>query len=192
MTEARFDAWRRSLDDLHHAELFRFLYEAELFLGRGMPSYCAVLDNPYVMLRLVKSLAHAAQWTESILTLLQKSLAAGTIKGLSLSPKLKCDPDFAQLVTAAGGSEQFAGNNPHGPAVEAELKQLLGDVAIQTTDDEREWRLLRVFYIVRNSTAHQIEDSLSFHHDRPFLLQLLQAVFIAYFVIEKRKKGAAP
>jgi hypothetical protein len=192
MTEDRFDNWRRNLDGLHHAELFRFLNEAELFLGRGMPSYCAVLDNPYVMLRLVKSLAHAGQWIESRLTFHQQGLATGKITGNTLSKKLQDDPSFRSLVAAAGGNSQFAGNNPHGAAVDAELRTLLTGIASQTTDDEKDWRILRLFYIVRNSTAHEIVETLSFHADRAFLTELLQVVFIACFVIEKRKLGAAP
>lgn len=187
-----FETWRRTLDGLHHAEWFRILLDAELFLGRGMPSYCPVLDNPYVLFRLVKVLGHAAQWCESRLTQFQSVLPSGTINGKSLSPKLKDDPQFAALVTAAGGKEPFAGHSPQGAAVDAELNALLSAIESQTTETEKVWRLLRVFYIVRNSTAHQIEESLAFHSNRDYLVRLIQAVMLAYFAIEKLKNGSAP
>lgn len=192
ITAERFDTWRRTLDGLHHAEWFRILLDAELFMGRGMPSYCPVLDNPYVLLRLVKVLGHAAQWCESRLTQFQSTLPTGTINGKSLSPKLKDDPQFAALVTTAGGREQFAGNNPQGSGVDSELNALLTAIGSQTTETEKVWRLLRVFYIVRNSTAHQIEESLAFHSNRDYLVGLIQAVLLAYFAIEKLKNGTAP
>jgi hypothetical protein len=189
ITEERFDNWRRTLDGLHHAEWFRILLDAEMFLGRGMPQYFPVLDNPYVLLRLVKVLGHAAQWCESRLTKFQNTLSAGTIKGKSLSPKLKDDPQFVALVTAAGGRDQFPGKNPQGSAVDIELKTLLTVIESQTTETEKLWRLLRVFYIVRNSTAHQIDPSLAFHTDRDYLVRLIQAVMLAYFAIEKLKNS---
>ena len=192
ITQERFDQWRRNLDGLHHAEFFRFLLDAELFLGRGMPSYCAVLDNPYVLLRLVKVLSHAAQWCESRLTDFQRLLPPGTISGLSLSKKLQDDPMFATLVSAAGDKHLFAGSCPNGTAVDTELTSLLTDIETQTTDTEKEWRLLRSFYIIRNSTAHQIEESLSFHVNRDYLVKLIQAVLLANFAIEKLNKGSAP
>ena len=161
VTDARVDQWRRNLDGLHHAELFRLLYEAELFYGQGMPEYCAVKDHPYIMLRLVKTLAHAGQWVESRLTALQKSLPAGTIGGSTLSPKLSDDPAFGPLVHAAGSKQNFSGNCPKTKtAVDAELLQLLVDLQIQTAVDQRDWRTLRIFYIIRNCTAHQIDESL--------------------------------
>ena len=188
ITTQRFDHWRQTLDPLHHAELFRFLYESEVFLGRGMPNYKAVLDNPYVMLRLVKSLAHAAQWIESRLSLCQDSLPAGTISRPTLSFKLQDDPDLAPLVTAAGSGQQFSGSNPRTATdVATQLRTLLADIPSQATDEEKEWRILRIFYIVRNATAHEIEEALAFHSDRALLTELLQVVFIGCFVIEKRK-----
>lgn len=192
ITEERFDNWRRTLDGLHHAEWFRLLLDAELFMGRGMPSYYPVLDNPYILLRLVKVLGHAAQWCESCLTVFQRALPAGTISRPTLSWKLQDDPNFALLVAAAGGGPQFAGNNPHGPAVDTELNALLTAIESQATETEKIWRLLRVFYIVRNSTAHQIDASLAFHTNRDYLVKLIQAVVLAYFAIEKLKNGTAP
>lgn len=192
ITETRVDLWRSSLDGLHHAELFRFLYEAELFYGRGMPEYCAVKDNPYVMLRLVKTLAHAAQWVESRLTALQTTLPAGTI-GKMLSKKLQDDPGFAGLATAAGSKIAFAGTNPATTAAtDIELRQLLSDLQTQADQDQKDWRSLRVLYIIRNCTAHQIDEALAFYSDRKLLLELLQVVFLSYFVIEKRKIGTLP
>lgn len=192
ITEARVDVWRRSLDGLHHAEFFRLLYEAELFYGRGMPEYCAVKDNPYVMLRLVKTLAHAGQWVESRLTALQKALPPGTIKGATLTKKLGDEPSFASLATAAGNVDKFAGTCPKTTAdTDTELRQLLADLQKQSDQDQKDWRTLRIFYIIRNSTAHQIDEALAFYTDR-MLLELLQVVFLSYFVIENRKTGKLP
>ena len=191
VTTAQFDACRKILDPFHHAELFRLLYEARIFLGGGMPAYEAVKDNPYVMLRLVKSLAHLGQWCESKLTAIQR--AAGTVTGKTLSKKLTDDSSFSALVTAAGNQANFAGNNPNGAAAtDAELKSLIADAAAATSDDGKHWRVLRVFYLVRNSTAHQIDDALSFHTDLAYLKQLLQVVFVGYFVTEKDTTGRAP
>ena len=193
VTEERIDQWRRSLDGLHHAELFRFLYEAELFCGRGMPEYCAVRDNPYVMLRLVKTLAHAGQWVESRLTALQKILSVGKIKGSTLARKLGDEPSFAPLATAAGNVDKFAGTSPKTTVdTDAEIRQLLNDLQSQSNQEQKDWRTLRVLYIIRNSTAHQIDEDLAFYTDRKLLLELLQVVFLSYFVIEKRMNGRVP
>lgn len=193
ITEPRVDQWRRSLDSLHHAELFRFLYEAELFCGRGMPEYCPVRDNPYVMLRLAKTLAHAGQWVESRLTALQRTLPAGTIRGSTLTKKLGDEPAFACLSTAAGNVDRFAGTNPRTTTdADAEIRQLLNDLQTQTDQDQKDWRALRLLYIIRNSTAHEIDENLAFYRDRKLLMELMQVVFLSYFVIEKRKTGRIP
>jgi hypothetical protein len=191
ITVERYDIWRSKLDGLHHAEWFRILRDAELFRGDGMPVYPQVRDNPYVLLRLVKVLGHAAQWCESRLTQLQSTLRSGTISGNSLSPKLKNDPVFSALVTAAGGKDHFPGKNLHGAAVDKELNALLTAIYSQQTENEKMWRLLRVLYIVRNSTAHQIDGSLAFHANRDYLVKLIQAVMLAYFAIERLKNGTA-
>jgi hypothetical protein len=49
-----------------------------------------------------------------------------------------------------------------------------------------------IFYIIRNSTAHQIDEALAFYTDRKLLLELLQVVLLSYFVIENRKTGRLP
>nr|WP_143548061.1 hypothetical protein [Rhodopirellula sp. SM50] len=193
VTTSKLDTWRTNLDPFHHAELFRVLNEANVFLGTGMPAYNAVKDNPYVMLRLVKALAHLAQWIESRLTDYQKSHPAGTIRGKTLSKKLEHEPGFSSLVSAAGSAQQFSGNNPNTASdTDNELKALMSDAATATTDADKHWRILRVLYIVRNSTAHQIEDTLAFHTDHAYLTQLLQVIFVGSFVIEKLTTGNAP
>ena len=169
------------------------LHDTEIFCGVTMPPYTLVNDNPYVMLRLAKALAHAAQWIESSLTAMQKLLPAGTITGATLSKKLGSDPAFAPLVTAAGSEQQFSGNCPKAPIdVEIEIRQLLSDLKLQTAEDHKDWRVLRLLYIVRNATAHEINDGLAFYTDRKLLLELLHVTFLSRFVIERRKLGAAP
>lgn len=183
-----FDAWRQNLDALHQFELLRIGREAGVFLGPpGSIVYEPVMDNPFVMLRLAKVLAHLAQWVESCLT----SWQGGKIAG-ALSNKLKLDPAFGALSAAAGNAEQFAGHCPHGPDVELELRQLLKDLAAAPAGTQRAWRSLRILYIVRNSTAHTIDRSLLMYSDRVLLIDLLQTVFVSVFVICQLKGQPMP
>jgi len=190
---SQFDNWRRALPALHHFELFRLLHDTEIFCGGTMPDYQPVKDNPYIMLRLVKALSHAAQWVESRLTAFQRALPAGTIKKPTLSRKLGDDPAFSAFAIAAGNVDKFAGTYPKTTAdTDAEIRQLLNDLQVQSDQDQKDWRVLRLLYIIRNCTAHQIDEALAFYTDRKLLLELLQVVFLSCFVIEKRKTGTIP
>ncbi len=92
-----FDKWRKTLDAHHHFELFRALREAQVFSSAMFDKYPKVTDNPYILLRLAKSLAHAAQWVESFLSLLQGAAASGK----SLNEKLEGDAQLKRLRDAA-------------------------------------------------------------------------------------------
>lgn len=187
VTAPQFDAWRGTLDPLHQFELLRIIHDVEVFIGIDIPNYPAVADNPFVLLRLAKALSHLAQWVESCLTRCQGG------GNLSLSPKLINDPDFGGPLTAcAGGPAQFARNCPHGAAVGVALHQLLLDVAAAPAGTERQWRLLRILYIVRNSTAHSIDPNLAVYQDRALLLSLLQVVFVSVFVVCQLKARPMP
>lgn len=48
---------------------------------------------------------------------------------------------------------------------------------------------VRILYLVRNATAHQIDENLRIYQDRPMLLQIIQAVLLASFVLEKYKNN---
>ena len=183
---AQFDLWRQTLDSLHQFELLRIIHDVEIFLGADDPTYPAAADNPFVLLRLAKALSHIAQWVESCLTYWQ----GGGDK--SLSSKLKEEPDFAGLTASAGGPEQFAGYCPHGPDVDAALRQLLLDTASAPAGSERQWRVLRILYIARNSTAHSIDPNLAVYQDRALLLSLLQVVFVSVFVVCQLKAKPMP
>ena len=190
LTAEQFNKWRAGLDVYHHAELFRLLNELRVFCGEDVPHYPSVQDNPYVMLRLGKGLAHVAQWAESQLTLYQ----AGGVKGDSLHPKLSNDSDFDSFANVAGkdanGTNFFPGKSVKGTAVDTELRTLLSDIQMQSASDERGWRVLRVLYLIRNSTAHQIETGLNFYSDRQYILDLVQVTFVAALLIEKCKGKA--
>ncbi len=179
--------WRAGLDVFHHAELFRSLNELRIFCGEDVPHYPAVRDNPYVMLRLGKVLAHVAQWSESQLTLFQ----TGVVIAKTLHPKLATDPHLSSLVSVAGkdshGNDLYPGKSATGTDVDTQLKSLLSQIRSESAADEKAWRVLRVFYIIRNSTAHQIESSLNFYTDRQYLLDLLQVTFVAALLIQQRK-----
>jgi hypothetical protein len=192
VTVSQLDIWRQQLRSLDQFEFLRCVHDFHAFLGFEYPDYEAVKDNPFVMLRLVKALSHLAQWVESCLTDWQGGAIHGT-----LSTKLKTDPQFGGVLSAAaGGTEQFAGNNPfnHGgpAAVDAELQQLLLDLVNAPVGPQRKWRLLRILYIVRNSTAHNIEPNLQMYTNRTLLLNLLQAVFTSVFVICQLKGKQMP
>lgn len=189
ITPAEFDAWRQKLEPLHQFELLRIIHDLEVFVGMKASDYPSVDDNPFVMLRLAKTLSHLAQWVESCLTTWQGTTGP---KG-ALSGKLTADADFGgPLCAAAGNQEIFAGKNPHGAAVDAELNQLLIDLAAAPAGAARQWRILRILYIVRNSTAHVIEPNLAMYYDRTLLLQLIQVVFISVFVICQLKRKPMP
>jgi hypothetical protein len=183
MTEANLNTWRMKLDGYHHAELFRFLKEIRIFCGLEVPEYLVVYDHPHVMLRLVKALAHLAQWGESQLTYLQSQ--TGLTPGKTLSPKLANDPEFHSLVSISCGS--LPGNSPMGADVDTVLQRLLSEIKGQSNPDEISWRCLRILYIVRNATAHQIESTLALYDDRQYLLDVMQATLMACFVIQQRK-----
>lgn len=188
ITAAKFDGWRQTLDALHQFEMLRIIHDAQVFLGLNYPNYSAAKDNPFVMLRLAKALSHLAQWVESCLTRWQG------VGGGTLSNKLKQDKDFGQTLSkCAGGEEQFAGNNPKGAAaVNADLRQLLADLKTAPVGAERQWRLLRILYIVRNSTAHTIESNLDVYQNRALLVALLQVVFVSVFTISQLKAKPMP
>jgi hypothetical protein len=183
----RFDTWRKTLDPQHQFELLRIIHDMHVFLGDIYPTYKAVDDNPFMMLRLVKALAHLAQLVESCLTSWQGAT------GNTLARKLIDDADFGLMLRGAAGSQQqFAGSCPHGQDIYNELRQLLTSYAAEPTGVQRDWRLLRILYIVRNSTAHTIDPNLQMYTDRSHLLKLLQAVFIAVFSISKLKNMPLP
>jgi hypothetical protein len=145
------------------------------------------------MLRLVKALAHAGQWVESRLSALQKRLQVGIIRGSTLSKKLSDEPSFAPLVTAAGNQENFAGTCPKTTAdIDSEIRRLIHELASQTSQVQKDWRILRLLYIIRNCTAHQIDEGLCFYSDRNLLLELIQIVFMSYFIVEVRITETLP
>jgi len=184
VTVEGIDRWREGLEQFHHYEMFRILNEIELFGGCKISNYQAVLNHPYVMLRLVKSLAHAAQWVESDLTQLQ----SGTERS-ALWRKLDGDTDFACLKTVPN---RFPGQMPDDAQIESALRQLLTEAVAETLTTEKQWRILRVLYIMRNATAHVINPSLPFYIDRSLLLELIQVVLISAFVIRQLKRAAVP
>jgi hypothetical protein len=187
LDSAQFDGWRQKLNSLHQFELLRIIHDVEVFVGADYPNYSRVADNPFVMLRLAKALSHFAQWVESCLSHWQ-----GGIVG-TLSNKLQNDLDFGnRLSTCAGGGANFAGNNPPIAALDDQLRQLLADAAAAPAGDQRHWRLLRILYIVRNSTAHTIEPNLAIYQDRALLLSLLQVVFVSALVICQLKGRSLP
>jgi hypothetical protein len=187
----QFDAWRQRpdvLDQLHQFELLRIIHDVEIFLGARYPNYLPSADNPFVLLRLAKAVSHLAQWVESCLTHWQ-----GAGVGETLSGKLKNDPHFGKLlIGVAGSGKQFAGNPPQGADVDVELRKLLKDLEAAPIGNERHWRLLRILYIVRNSTAHTIEPNMAMYNDRGFLLNLLQVVFVSVFSLCQLKAKPMP
>lgn len=188
ITASQLDVWRQTLHTLHQFELLRIIHDVEVFLGAGYPKYPQSADNPFVLLRLAKALSHLAQWVESCLTHWQGGAIVGT-----LSSKLQNDPDFGNSLSAsAGGSAYFAGNNPAVAAVDVELRQLLVDLAAAPAGNQRQWRLLRILYIVRNSTAHTIDPTLAVYQDRALLLSFLQVVFVSVFVVCQLKGKPMP
>lgn len=191
MTATQLDGWRQRLEPLHQFEFLRCVHDLYVFVGVGYPDYQAVKNNPFVMLRLAKALSHLAQWVESCLTGWQVPPITGT-----LSNKLMLDPHFVPLKNAAPTPDDFAGKDPYkrggAAAVDAELRQLLTDLAAAPTGAERQWRLLRILYIVRNSTAHTIEPKLAMYVDRALLLSLLQVVFVSVFAISQLKGRPTP
>jgi hypothetical protein len=188
VTAPTFDLWRQRLEPLHQFELLRIIHDLEVFLGKHYPSYPRSDDNPFVLLRLAKVLSHLAQWVESCLTRWQ-----GLTTHKTLSNKLKADPDFGTaLSNCAGDPKRFAGNNPTGTAVDVELTQLLASLLTAPPYAERQWRVLRVLSIVRNSTAHAIDPNLAIYRDRALLLKLIQTVFVSVFVISHLKVRPMP
>jgi hypothetical protein len=194
-TASLFNSWRGTLHPLHQFELLRIIHDVEVFLGVGYSDYPAVADNPFVMLRLAKALSHLSQWIESCLTHWQGGKVTKMRKGRvltvnTLGDKLKYDSDFVKLGSNAdGGCENFPGACPEGArAINIELRKLLTDLAGLPAGTQRHWRLLRILYIVRNSTAHTIEEGLDVYNDRCLLLNLLQVVFVSVLVIRQLKK----
>lgn len=192
VSTSQLDAWRQTLNPLHQFEFLRLIHDIYVFLGIEHPGYEAAKDNPFVMLRLAKALSHLTQWVESCLTDWQGRAIHGT-----LANKLTGDPDFGNsLSTEAGSAAAFAGNNPANnggaAAVDAALQQLLAELATASTTTQKQWRILRILYIVRNSTAHTIEPNLAMYNNRPFLLNLIQAVFVSVFVVCQLKGKQMP
>jgi hypothetical protein len=189
ITPERLDLWRKTLDPLHHFEFLRMIHDLYVFAGLDHTYYPSALDNPFVMFRLAKVLAHLSQWIESCLTHWQPGLAAQT-----LNPKLGHDPDFGPSLSAAARleSRNFPGDSPHGADVDSELRTLLLELSTSTVGPARHWRTLRVLYIARNSTAHVIDPARAIYTDRALLLPLIQVVFLSIFVISDRKRKAMP
>lgn len=52
---------------------------------------------------------------------------------------------------------------------------------------QRQWRVLRVLYLVRNSTAHTIEANLVYLSDRALTIELTQSVFASLFLLAQLK-----
>jgi hypothetical protein len=180
ISATQLDAWRLALDDLHQFELLRMIHDIEVFLGLSNPDYDPAKDSPFVMLRLAKALAHLAQWVESCLTDWQGAMGSGETLGVKLK---NLDNSVGNILSTAatGIGAKFVGKS--GLAVDTELQQLLIDLAAAPVGVDRNWRLLRILYITRNSTAHTIETNLAMYNDRTFLLNLIQAVFVSVFVI---------
>jgi len=166
--------------------LLRILHDIEVFTGY-YSNYKPVRDNPFVMLRLGKALSHLAQWVESCLTKWQGPGGAPT-----LAPKLSKDQDFGTALVTAEGTGAFPGPNLHGTDLGAGLKTLLAQLPGTPAGGQRYWRLLRILYLVRNSTAHTIEPTLEIYTNRKLLMELLQAVFLAIFVISQLKAKPMP
>jgi hypothetical protein len=196
ITAARFDVWRQRLPALHQFELLRIVRDVEVFVGVGNPDYPEVADHPFVMLRLAKALSHLAQWVESCLTRWQGAIEYKTKRGkpkraMSLKEKLENDVKFIDLRNkAVGGCANFLANCPKDVvAIDKELSKLLVELpavaAVPTGIErtQRHCRLLRILNIVRNSTAHTIEEGLRIYKEESQVVTLLQAVFVSVFVI---------
>ena len=194
ITPTQLDQWRLHLDAPHQFELLRVTHELQDFGLLRFSDYPESGDNPFVMLRLAKALGHLAQLVESCFSAWQTASASvGAGAGKTLSTKLKQDAHFgANMIAAAGSEHLFAGNNPaNAAAMNTELGQLLLDAAAQT-GAQRQWRLLRILYLVRNSTAHTIDANLVYYSNRPRTVELAQAVLTSLFVIRQLKGGALP
>jgi len=186
ITPTQLDGWRALLTAPHQFELWRVVHDLEVFAQPRFASYPVVLDNPFVMLRLAKALAHLAQLVESCLTEWQGGGHS------SLSPKLRSDVNFgAAMIAAAGSWQTYVGNPPNLPPVAIQLPQLVQDV-VANIGSQRHWRLLRILYLVRNSTAHTIDPTLPFYTNRVFALHLTQAVFVSWFTICQLKLRQMP
>ena len=180
------DQWRQGLEPCHHGELFRAIKEVSIFSGLSMPNYTPVLDNPYVMLRLAKALAHVAQFAESLLSQVNSNVPVGT----TLSRKLG---SLSNMVTAAPSQQDFCGKCPKTVFdIDQELRTLVAEAETEAAYDQKAWRVLRILYIVRNATAHIIDPLLSFYSDRGLLMNLLQVVFLSVFVIQKESGLSVP
>lgn len=186
ITSAQLDAWRAHLKELNQFELWRVVHDLETFAQPLFPGYLAVADNPFVLLRLAKAIAHLAQLIESILAEWQHP-APGTI-----ATRLHSDPAFGAAMCAAAGNQQlFVGDCPQGSDVGMELTQLMQDVQVQA-GAQRHWRLLRILWIVRNSTAHSIDPTLPYYSNLPQSLELARAVFISLFLIRQLRGQGMP
>ena len=190
ITPDQLDKWRQQLHPLEQFEFLRIIHEVYQFFGLAYPEYESVKDNPFVMLRLAKSLSHLAQWIENMLTRFQKDQGFAV---KTLAPKLQGDPNFGARLVAAAGGNNFPGPNPQtAAAVNAELQTLLTALAAAHVQSERHWRTLRMMYIVRNSTAHTIEPALAMYSNRVFVVNLIQVVFLSAFVICQLKRKPMP
>ena len=179
------DQWRQGLEPYHHGELFRAIKEFSIFFGLSMPDYTPVLDNPYVMLRLAKALAHVAQFSESYLTQVNTNVPVG-----ALSRKLSF---LSRMANAAPSKDDFCGKYPNTAVdIDQELRALIAGIETEATYEQKAWRILRTLYIVRNATAHIIDPSLSFYTDRDLLMKLLQVVCLSIFVIHKESELSVP
>lgn len=184
----QLDTWRQQLHALEQFEFLRIIHDIHQFLGIDYPEYEPVKDNPFVMLRLAKALSHLAQWAESCLTAWQRPAQYG-----ALGKKLQDDPSFSTMHNGThADKQQFAGNSPHGLAVDVELQQLLVDVVAAPSTAMKQRYVLRILYIVRNATAHTIEPNLALYNNRAFLLNLIQAVFVSVFAICQLKGKTMP
>lgn len=189
ITVSQLDGWRQQLDSLHQFEFLRFVHDLYVFVGVDYPDYQPVKDNPFVMLRLAKALSHLAQWVESCLTRWQ----TGAIHG-ALRKKLDSDPSFGPPLRASAMAEgaHFPGNSPQGAAVDTELQNMLTTISGAAAGSPRHWRLLRILYIARNSTAHVIEPNLAMYTNPALLLNLIQTVFTSVFAICQLKGKQMP
>lgn len=186
ITVPQLEQWRTALSPQHQFEFWRVVHDLDCFIKPRFALYPEVLDNPFILLRLAKALAHLAQLAESCLTEWQGG------GGGTLSPKLHSDIHFGPtLSNAAGNQNLFAGNTPHGADVAIEISQLVAAVKIHA-GDQRDWRILRIFFIVRNSTAHVIDPALPYYSNRALSVEVAQMVLLSLFIICQRKGRPMP
>lgn len=188
ITATQLDQWRlQQLDAGHQFELWRVLHELHVFGPLRFAEHSESGDNPFVLLRLAKALGHLAQFVESCFT----GWPGGV--GKTLSKKFQQDPSFGATMSAAAGTpDQFAGNNPTtAGGLNTELTQLVHDIVAQSAV-QRQWRVLRVLYLVRNSTAHTIDTNLLYYSNRALTVELTQTVFASLFLLCQLRGRSIP